>query len=76
MAICGGGDPAPGIDGFVLGDAIRNGDLSHLSFKRLISATRVGLWANADYPNNRGVAFMILDPAPADGPVYPPLFDD
>ncbi len=50
------------------GDAIRNGDQSHLSFKRLISATRVGLWANADCPNNRGVAFMILDPPQPTGP--------
>ncbi len=55
------------------GDAIRNGDQSHLSFKNLISATRVGMAVRSDCPNNRGVAYMILDPAPADGPVYPPL---
>lgn len=55
------------------GTAIRPGDQSHLSFKRLLSATRVGMASNADCPNNRGVAFMILDPAPTDGPAYPPI---
>ena len=53
--------------------AIRIGDQSHLSFKNLISATRVGMAVRSDCPNNRGVAYMILDPAPADGPAYLPL---
>lgn len=57
------------------GGSIRNGDTSQLSFVRLISATRVGMAVKADCPNNRGVAFMILDPAPADGPAYPPICD-
>lgn len=52
------------------GNSIRAGDNSSLSYKRLLTLETFGIGAVADCPNNRGVAVMVLDAAPPEGPVY------